>query len=207
MFLAHPGTAGAEPPRGWQLRFSVASIDFDTPAGRVEGGNQVSYDVELGGGVGLNAEYRFNRRLGLDLGVLAGGGVDVAARVANVGHSTWWVHDTLSYRPLTAGLAIHLTPDNRVDLSLCPLVALIQYGSLSVQTGVGTASTRVSFDEDFGVGAALGLGVPFGQQRRWSFNANLTYLDSRLDGRSADGTRIDSDYDATIFGLGFGYRF
>jgi opacity protein-like surface antigen len=189
---------------GWRLRFYAAAIDFDDNTGQLDRGG---YGIDVGGGLGVNAEYRFSRRLGLDLGVIAGGGVDIQTRPVHYGSASWYTHDTLSFTPLTAGLDIHLTPDNRVDLYVCPLVALIQYGGLVVRSGPGGVTTHFDLDSDFGVGAALGIAVPFHEQAQWSFNANLLYLDSSLDGNSQNGLRLDGDYDATIFGLGVGYRF
>jgi opacity protein-like surface antigen len=189
---------------GWRLRFYAAAINFDDNTGQLDRGG---YGIDVGGGLGVNAEYRFSRRLGFDLGVIGGGGVDIQTRPVHYPAGTWYTHDTLSFTPLTAGLDIHLTPENRVDLYFSPLVALVQYGGLVVRSGPGGVTTHIDFDSDFAIGAALGIGVPFHQQARWSFNANLLYLDSNFDGSSQDGLRLDGDYDATVFGLGLGYRF
>lgn len=186
----------------WRLRFQVSSIDFD---GNFSGGS--GYDVDVGGAVSVNAEYRFSPRLGLDLGALAGGGVDLASRSAWLGYAEWHVYDTLTFNALTAGLGIHLTPDSRVDFSICPMVAMMQYGGLVVETGAGRVATGVDFDEDLAFGASLGLAVPFGERRSWTFNANLTRLESTMNGSGSGGLRVEEDYDATLFGLGFGYRF
>ena len=155
----------------------------------------------------LNGEYRFSRHLGVDLGAMAGGGVDLVAQTYQGGHPTGLTYDTVGFTPLTAGLGIHLTPDSRVDVSVCPLLAWVRYGNLSVATGPpGFARTSVHFDDDLALGAALGLGVPFGE-RRWSFEANVTYIDSAMSGRGQHGIRVDEDFDVTSFGVGFGYRF
>ncbi len=213
--LALPATAGAESDfePGWRLRFYVAAINFDDPQGGTGmfcGGGffcgESRYGIDIGAGLGVNAEYRFSRTLGVDLGVLGGGGVDVEARTARVGSATWVTHDTLSYTPLTLGLNIHLTPESPVDLYLGPVVGLVHYGGLVVHTGASGVTTRIGLEEDFAVGGTLGLGVPLGD-RRWSFNAHLMYLDGSLNGGSRQGSYIDADYDATIYGLGFGYRF
>jgi hypothetical protein len=201
------GPAHADADTGWQLRFHLAAIDFDEGSdgqNRLPGGWR--YDIDIGGGVGLNAEYRFSRRLGFDMGLLLGGGFNVEARTLQVGQVTTAAYDTVSFTPLTAGLDIHLTPDSRVDFYACPMIALVHYGSLAVHTGVSGTTTRIDFDQDFALGAALGLGVPFGE-RRWSFQANLSYLDASVSGSSGEGVIVSSDNDATILGLGIGYRF
>ena len=47
----------------------------------------------------------------------------------------------------------------------------------------------------------------FGERRSWSFNANLTYLASSLNGSDHGDLRTEEDHDLTMFGLGLGYRF
>ena len=195
-------TAAADVEPGWRLRFSVASMDFDSKLSNGSG-----YGFDIGAAAGVNAEYRFNRRLGLDLGAFGGGGVDVAGHSSWVGWDNVTVYDTMSVSGLTAGLDVHLTPDSRVGLYFCPMVAMMQFGGLVFVAGHGQVSTAVDFDEDLAVGASLGLGVPFGEQRNWSFNAHLTHLESTLNGNDRGGLRIEEEYDATMFGLGLGYRF
>lgn len=199
---------GEEIDTGWEIRFYAAAVDMDhSSAGLTRpAGSRAGYGTSTGGGLGFNAEYRFSRRLGIDLGLFSGGGVDIEAHTFRAGGPSWVTFDTLTFTPLTAGLDIHLTPDSRVDFYVCPMVALVQYGSLTAYNEPGGTSWDIDFDEDFGLGARLGLGVPFGQNR-WSFQANLTYFDGSLEGQGANGIRIDSGYDSTIFGLGFGYRF
>ena len=191
-------SALAETEPGWQIRFYAAAIDMD------DGSSGATYGLDVGGGIGFNAEYRFTPRLGLDLGILAGAGVDIGTTWTE--YRGWTRADTVTFTPLTAGLDIHLNPDGRVDVYACPMVALIQYGGLTVRTGPTGTRTAWDFDEDFAVGAGLGVGVPFGRDR-WSFQASLTYLESSLNGNSDNGLSLDSSYDSTIFGFGFGYRF
>ena len=201
-WVATATAAQAEIEPGWRLRFSFATMDFDSGL-RVGPG----YDIDIGAAVAVNAEYRFSRRLGLDLGAVAGGGVDVVGYQSRIGAADWTVYDTMSVTGLTAGLDIHLTPESRVDLYVCPMVAMIQYGGLVFHTGPRQVATGVDFDEDLAFGAGLGLDVPFGERRSWSFNANLARLESSLNGRDSGDLRIEEDYDVTMFGVGFGYRF
>lgn len=194
--------AASQVETGWRLRFSVASMDFDSNLHTRSG-----YGIDIGGAVAVNGEYRFNRRLGLDLGAFGGGGVDV------VGHRSWIgtghvdVYDTMSVSGLTAGLDIHLTPDSRADLYICPMLALMQFGGVVFAAGPNRATTVVDFDEDLAVGASLGLGVPLGERRSWSFNTYLTHLESTLNGNDRGNLRVEEDYNTTLVGIGFGYRF
>lgn len=205
--LAAATSASAETDTGWQIRLYAATIDMEhSSAGLTRpGGATAGFDGDVGGGVGVNAEYRFSRRLGVDLGFFSGGNVGIEAHAYRIGDTSWVTHDTLTFTPLTAGLDVHLTPGSRVDVYACPLVALIQYGELAIRTGPSGLRTGIDLEEDFALGATLGLGVPFGQ--RWSLQANVTYLDSSLKGSGANGVRIANGYDSSIFGLGLGYRF
>lgn len=191
---------------GWSIRFYAASVDFDSVDG-YRGGSRPDYDLDIGFGLGFNAEYRFSRRLGIDLGVLGGAAVDVAWNALRADEWGWTSYDTLTFTPLTAGLDIHLTPDSSVDLFVCPMLAWIHYGGIVIQSAGHWSTTTVDFEEDLGLGLTLGLGVPMGARDRWSFAASLTHLESQLDSDTWSGGRLVGDYDATILGLGVGYRF
>jgi opacity protein-like surface antigen len=197
------------PYTGWQLRFYFGAVDMhhDSDAFNRPASSRRGFDNDVGGGVGFNAEYRFSRRLGIDLGVFSGAEVDVDAPTYRTGHSSWVTHDTLTFTPLTMGLDIHLTPDSRVDLYACPQVALVHYGRwATTHANPDGFIARMDFDEDIALGATLGLGLPLGK-KRWSLQAMATYIDSSLEGSGRDGLRISSGYNSTIFGFGFGYRF
>jgi len=205
--------ADTETDPGWQLRGSFAGINFNRPdgggghlcsGGYLCGGYRTSIDV--GGGVGVNGEYRFTRRLGLDLGMIVGGGVDIQQSLVYFPGGYTWVHDTLTFTALTAGMDIHLTPARRADLYVAPLVALVQYGGLEMYAALGHVVTRLDVDDDWAWGVTIGLGVPFGTERRWSFQAGFTYFDTAIEGSNQVG-RIESGYDVTIYAVGFGYRF
>ncbi len=187
---------------GWRLRFYAATVDFDNRRSSGYG-----YDVDVGGALAISAEYRFSRRLGVDIGGISGGGIGLTSRTASIGQTEFLVYDTLSFSALTGGLDIHLTPDQRADLYLCPMVALMVYGSIAVDGGRGFARTGLDFDEDLALGAALGVNAPFGARQKWSFSAQLTYLESTLDGTGGSRPWRAEDYETTMLGLGFGYRF
>ena len=191
---------------GWSLRVYAASIDFDG-SDRYNQGTQPDYDLDIGFGFGLSAEYRLSRRIGVDVGILGGAAVDVVLKETGPGEWIWTEYKTLTFTPLSAGLNIHLTPDKDVDVFVRPMLAWIHYGGLTLYSSSDWTASTVEFREDLGVGLALGLGVPFGQRDRWSFAASLAYLESDLESKGWDGHHMTSDYDATILGLGFGYRF
>jgi hypothetical protein len=196
----------AEMDPGWRIRFYAASIDFDNSNGYGHG-SRPGYDIDVGFGLGFNAEYRISPRLGLDLGILGGAAVDVAWNSYEANDWVWAAYDTLSFTPLSVGLDVHLTPRKNVDLYVCPMLAWVHYGGLVVHSGRDWTATTIDFDQDLGVGLGLGLGVPFSERERWFFNANLTYFESSLESDSVIGSRMAGDHDATILGLGLGYRF
>lgn len=199
--LTPPATGQTGMQSGWRLSFQAAGLDLDTSISESR-----ANEVDFGGGVGVNAEYRFSRRLGLDLGVFAGGGMDIVIGAVGSGRTPWYSQESFAFTPVTFGLDVHLPTGRNVDVYVGPLVAVVHYGSLSVRVGNTGVSTRVSVDTDVAAGATLGLGVTFAHQR-WSFESRLTYLDSRLRGEAPPDIRIDTDCDAVLFGIGFGYRF
>jgi hypothetical protein len=191
---------------GWTIRFYVSSIDFDATNGH-RGHPYYNQDLDVGFGLGLNAEYRFSRRFGIDLGILGGAAVDVAWNTGDGGNWSWTARDTLTFTPLTAGIDIHLIPDNSVDLAVCPMLTWTHYGGIIVYAEPNWTSTEIHFQEDLGLAVALRLAVPLGERTHWSFTADLTYFESDLDSDIWLGDRLAHDYDVTVFGLGFGYRF
>ena len=49
--------------------------------------------------------------------------------------------------------------------------------------------------------------MPIGAGQHWSFNANLTHLQSTINGDDRGDLRVEEDYDVNMIGVGFGYRF
>lgn len=192
---------------GWQLRVYAAAVHMERSGAELDrlAGVSASYGNEVGAGLGVHAERRFSSRLGLELGVLSGGNVTIEARSYRAPSTSWWTQDDLAFTSVMAGLDIHLTPEGRVDVRVCPLVALVSHGSLAVRAGPEGVVTRIDFEESPGIGAAVGIGVPL--KDRWSLEASFTYLHSRLEGDGQNGIRIGSDYESSIFGIGVAYRF
>jgi len=201
--LTLPARAQTDTPPGWRVSFQAVGLDLDTS---FRGSGPHASEISFGGGVGVNAEYRFSRRLGLDLGFLAGGGTNITVGAVGHGPAAWYSQDSFGFTPVTAGLDVHLPTGKTVDLYFAPLVAVIHYGNLFVRVGNTSVITGVAIDTDIAAGATLGLGVTFARQR-WSFESRLTYLDSRLRGESPPDIRVDTDCNLILFGIGFGYRF
>lgn len=187
---------------GWRLRVDFGFFD---PAGEgitVDTGlTTVSTDLDGGGGVGVRAEYQMSRRFGVEFGFFSGASVDI-----NVLSGSSSSVEINSFTPFAVGANLHLTPGSRVDLYMGPQLAWVSYSSLEVGAGPGFAGTTISVDTDLGPAAILGLDIPVGERRRWSFQTSLRYFDTRMEGGSGTNS-LDGDFDPTVFSLGFGYRF
>ena len=200
--LASP--AIAEDGTGWRLRFDLAFFDTTGSNGVVVvDGTVVSAGLDWGSGAGVRAEYRMNERLGVEIGVLGAASVDTSVE-AGPGVTTTSV-ELNAFTPWTAGLNVHLIPDQRLDLYAGVMAAWVRYSDVDVVTQVGSTYTSVSADNDFGPGAILGLDVPIGEMGRWVFQANLRYIQTSVSS-DRSGYRADFDVNPTIFSIGFGYR-
>ena len=200
-------TAGFTGDRAWLLRVTGVSVDSDAHAVEVMGtGEGLSITTSSGFGVGFDLEYRVSNRLGVDFGVLSaapsvGTSVDVGWKSINISADAG-----VTMTPITAGLNVHLTPDSRFDIYVGPLLAYVVYDSFTLSAGPGL-SESFSSENDVGFGANIGVDVGLDKQGRWTFNASLKYIDTTLEASPSDGSPGKTDFDPTIFGVGFGYRF
>lgn len=175
--------------------------NFDTfgPAGGLE---QNSLAVDAPSGVGLALEYLFNDRVGIEGAALFGNAdTDYALDLADA-----WLRgsDDVSFTAFTLGVNFHLTPDRRVDVYIGPFVGLASYDDASFNFGVN--SRRFDFDDETGIGAQIGLDVPFTSDGRWGFNTALRYLES-----SAEDDRfnpeVELEPDPLLFSAGISFQF
>jgi outer membrane protein W len=198
--------AAAEETEGrWQLRLAVLSMDSAASSVELSSGSQgIAISTDMGGGLGVDLEYRLSRRLGLDFGVLAAS-PQIGTRI-DIG---WWginVGTGITVAPITAGLNVHLTPDSRVDLYVGPLLAYVVYESFNVGIGKGV-SQSFRTENDLGFGANLGIDIHLGSGGHWSLVGNFKYIDTKLEATPADGNTGVTEFDPTIFGVGVAYRF
>jgi outer membrane protein len=202
---------GDEP--GWSLRLDGYYVDpGETPSVSFLGIANVRSDNTSGGGLGVSAEYRFNERIGLELGALATNHGDFFVVIDPPG-TRLKVDDTLTMQVFSAGVNVYLTPRSKVDLYVGGLLAIVGYTNLTVDVDLdlpsplpGPTSVRIDIESDLGFGLNLGLDVPLGD-RGWIFNANLRYLLTTADA-SIEGLISEAiDYDPLLVGAGFGYRF
>jgi outer membrane protein W len=177
----------------WTLRFHGAIVE-SSASDDTSFDNGVTSSVDIGGGVGIGAEYRFSNRLGLELSTLFAGleiSTNVSVRPAAVESVE------LSMVPVTFGLPIHFDIADRVDLFVAPTVSLVNYRDVRTTVGGSRVSSSVNVDSDTGLGAAFGLDVPFGGDK-WAFSAGLRYMKTKAE---------ETDIDPVIVTIGFAYRF
>jgi outer membrane protein W len=155
-------------------------------------------------GLGLGLEYSFSDRLGLELGALRAS-PDINLRVDFPGGQSIEASDGVAFTPITAGLAVHLTPGRSVDVYLVPAVAYVVYGNLRFSAAGDTAS--LDADNEWTWGISLGAGVRLGDGP-WRFNGAVSYIRTSLNATDIDNGDIHKvDFDPFIITLGFGYRF
>lgn len=209
---AAPATESEE---GWRLRINGYWVD--TNEVRVDQratGHRSQVENSAAAGGGINGEYRFSPRLGIELGLLGGAETDYS-----VGFEQGSVvaTNTMAFDAAYVGLNVHLTPGKKADLYAGPLVAYVTYSDIFV--GVAGAPFRspeilvpvsVRFDDEIALGINLGVDVPI-SQHHWFFNANAKYLaaspDTNLEATGVFALRDSASIDPLMVGVGFGYRF
>jgi len=173
------------PDEGWQLRFYTVQVEGNSF-------EPFSYTETNGSGLGVSGAYRFSRRMEIELSALAAG-------QDRRHHPYPWQGNYYGDDPrdggslsLLAGLNFHVTPRHAIDFYLGPVAGMVAYDD---------PFERDSVVADFGIGLNMGIDVPFGKARRWSFNASVKGI----------GVLSDVDFgqveDFSYVTLGAGYRF
>lgn len=197
------GSLRADDETGWKIRVDLAFLDPGGDALIVDVGDEtIATSLDSGGGVGVAAEYRFSRRLGVEFGVLAAASVDLSSGIFGPVFDN--TVEIASFTPVTVGLDVHLTPGKAVDLYLGPQLSWVGYSGVNVSTGLGGTNSSLDLDSDVGPGAIVGVDVPIGQ-KGWLFQANFRMIDTNM--KRGGTSPLDVEFDPRIFSLGFGYRF
>jgi len=183
-------------------------------------GTMLAFDgtltVEPQDAIGLTVgyEYRWSELLGLDFTLLTATS-DVDGRL----RGTFWINDSntgeliatgpldeteeigeVDFTPLMAGVNFHLTPKAKVDFYVAPVLAYVFYGDLDL------LGQRVSLDDDFAYGAAMGVDVPAGNGR-WFFSGALRYLSSEAQPDEPGFAGESLDVSPFLIQVAAGYRF
>ncbi len=198
---AASATAAESDDGRWRLRVGLVAMDSPSTSVDVGGpGAHVSVDTEVGGGLGVDLEYRVSDRLGIDVGVLSAA-PSIGAHI-DIGHGRVRLASGVTVTPITAGLNVHLTPGSRADVYVGPLLAYITYSGAEITIGPGVEQS-VGGSHDAGIGANLGVDVGLGNGR-WSLGGSLRYIQTA---DTAPGEHGSLGFDPVILSVGFGYRF
>ena len=192
LLLATASQAVPAEDSSWTLRFHGAIID--SSAARTSVGSGLSSTVDVGGGLGIGAEYRISQRSGLEVSTLFAG-LEISNSVT--GRAGLVQSFELSMMPLTFAYLFHFDPGGRVDLFIAPTFSVVQY--LDIETFIGGTglATSVGVDTDAALGAAVGVDVPIGK-RKWAVSSSLRYMKTGFE---------STDVDPVIVTIGFARRF
>jgi len=183
-----PVLAGGDSP--WTLRFHGALVDSSV-SGSSSVTDGVITDVDVGGGFGIGAEYRFSNRLGFQMSALFAG-LDIGSRTGPAGVETF----EMGMAPFTFGLPIHLTPGSRADLFIEPTISIVSYFDVETTVGGGSVGTNVDVSSDTAPGAALCLDLPLGEGR-WALSTGVRYMKTEAE---------NADIDPIIVTIGAAFR-
>ncbi len=189
----------------WTLRPFLAylhpSSDAFVETSTQDGVPRSSHDTfDDGFGAGISAEYHFSDQLGLEAALIFAN-LD-SEYMLDIGEQWETAEDDVSFTSLTIGPNFHLTPDKRADLYIGAFVGVVDLGSVSY-SALGETQSR-SFDDDFVIGAQIGIDVPFSQASLWDFHAGLLYMDLTAED-TLSNAKIDVD--PLIFTLGIARHF
>ncbi|MEM7355145.1 MAG: OmpW family outer membrane protein [Acidobacteriota bacterium] len=205
LLLALAPAALAEEDSKWHLRLFAANVNADLNADDLDSDTTLEDDADTG--LGISLERRLSHRLGLEIGALATS-PDIGFRQVQQDDFLIVADDGLRLTPIYAALNIHFTRGRKVDFYAGPMLAYVLYDEVVLDAGNGLVA-ELDPDNDFAIGANVGLDVGLGKGR-WTFGASAKYLDTTFDSIVVGGDPDDDvsvDVDPLILSLGFGYRF
>lgn len=188
---------------GWILRPFVGAINvadsealqwFDNDRDRR------TFQFDSGEAFGVQAEYKFRPWFGVAFGGLQGE-IELGLKW-DLGDLWEMGEDDVEVFSLFAGPMFHLTPNSRVDLFVGPLVALTDYDD--AEFNLFGQPMEKDFDGELGIGAQLGLDIPFKVDGAWGLHLGTIYLDSTAEG---DPAGFELDVDPWLFNIGLSYTF
>ena len=211
LVFAIPGAFAAD--TDWRLRlYGFYMATGESPSFVDAAGMTLASDNDYGAGLGIAAEYRLSRRLGLELGVAVADHGDFRGTAAQSG-TRLDASDTMTVTSITVALDVHLTPESNADVHIGPLLARFDYGDLALRYDSSTpppestsSNVVLNLGDDLAWGLNLGLDLALGDTD-WLLYATLRYVKTSLDAAVAGGAKQAVDYDPLILGVGFGYRF
>jgi len=200
--IALTSTSLSAQDTGWLARAVGGWDSLLSPVGVSESAGDFNYHFTNDLHVGLEGEYRFNRRLGLELAIHQSWPDIVVG--AEIGDDFVSLRDSITYRPLTVGLDVHLTPDPRADFTLTPLIGHAFFSDLDFETSSVTPRFNSGSDLMWGGAAAVDVGIGDGP---WTVSFALRYLDATLEAVDDGGVVTSLDLSPWTTTVGVGYRF
>ncbi len=182
----------------WLVRAVGGWNTYGGPLQISESDGDISVGFDDSYELGLETEYRFSRRFGVELAVHQSRPTLSVFTELQGGFSS--SSGEVGFTPVTMGLDVHVTPGRRADLALTPMVGYAFFGDLRF------GADRFSAEDTFVWGAAAALDLAIGKGP-WTLSFALRYLvaDYRVTGDEAEVTSIEiSPWTST---LGVGYRF
>ncbi|MEJ2580874.1 MAG: OmpW family outer membrane protein [Acidobacteriota bacterium] len=186
--------------RKWRMRL-IGAIGGDKDGVLVTSNrsNHTGVSVNGGGGVGINFEYRYSRRMGFEIGAMAVGGAVSVGVGKDYRHHGAGV-EVNGYLPITFAFNYHpIKNPGTVDFFVGPLAAFTFLSAVGVGPGVYVESYA-----DVGLGANLGVDINFRKNSRWSCNTGFKYI-SNVTSREDRDSRLE--FDPLLFTFGFGFKF
>jgi len=203
--LATCGTLSADDGR-WSVRVDGNWVEPDGHPLDTEDGDGYTLTVSSSGdvGLGLSAEYRFSRTVGVSFGFLySEPEITVKLDVDQGGSDT--ATDGLGFLPIIVGLPIHLTSKRSVDFQVAPLLSYVHYGDLAYT--LGGESGVFDTSGDLAVGLEVGIDIGFGESP-WSLYLGARYLRTEVEViERGTGDRSSADFDPFFGVMGGRYRF
>lgn len=206
-------SAGAE-ETGWNIRLNgtwttpeAESVNDGFP------GFQLETDTGDTFGLALAFEYRFSKRVGLELGAQAGydAGVNYTVRDQMTGGVVGdgldpHPGDEMRFTVVDAALNIYLASGG-VDFYVGPVVGFVSYEDTVVRLGSEDPPFVIENDGDIAFGGVVGLDIPF-VDSPWFVTSSVKYLKTSYDASSAlTPGEVEIDFDPWIVRLGLGFRF
>ena len=197
-------SASAAADRGWLARALVGWNGVSGPTELLVGGgatrvrfgptDEISYGIEL--------ERRLTPRLGVELGMLYSR-PQIERRIDSGGVEGVPLFAEATFRPITAGLDIHLAPRRRIDLTLTPLAGYALYDDLSFRFEDGQIDT-LEIGADFVWGVRAAADIPLGRSR-WGVSLGARFLEASMR-TEFDGLPLAIALDPVILTVGLSRR-
>ena len=200
--IALTGTPISAQGSEWLARAVGGWNSLLSPVGVSESAGDFDYHLTDELILGLEGEYLFSRRFGLELALHQSRPEITIGK--EVGNEFVAIRDSLTFRPLTMGLDVHVTPDHRADFTLTPLIGYALFSDLQFETFDETSRLRSSSDLVWGGAATVDVGIGDGS---WTVSFALRYLDATLEAVDDGGVVTSLDLSPWTTTVGVGYRF